>query len=66
MGKKWSRHIGGQNVEDKYQIAIVVEDICWIIMRRIDIPLWKMVDLVATCIVLYKMCTIGNDSLDIK
>ena len=35
-------------------------------MRRTDIPLRHMTDVVATCIVLRNMCTIGKNKFDIK
>ena len=35
-------------------------------MRRFDIPLRHMADVVATCIILHNMCTIGKDKFDIE
>ena len=37
-----------------------------IIMRRIYLSLRHMADVVATCIKLHDMCTIGKDQFDIK
>ena len=37
-----------------------------IIMRRVDLPLRQMIDVVAACIVLHNMRTIGNDKFDIE
>ena len=37
-----------------------------IIMRRVDISLGYMTDVVSTCIVIHNMCTIGKDTFDIE
>ena len=37
-----------------------------IIMRRANIPLRHMADVVVTCIILHNMCTIGKDKFDIE
>ena len=35
-------------------------------MRRSDIPLRHMTNVIVTCIVLHNICTIGNDKFDIE
>ena len=35
-------------------------------MRRANIPLRHIADVIATCIILHNMCTIGNDKFDIE
>ena len=35
-------------------------------MRRVDISLGYMTDVVSTCIVIHNMCTIGKDTFDIE
>ena len=35
-------------------------------MRKTDIPLRHMIDIVAICIILHNMCTIGNDTFDME
>lgn len=32
----------------------------WTIMKKVDVSLWHMLDIVATCIVLCNICTTGN------
>jgi len=32
----------------------------WIIRKKVDVSMWHMLDIVATCIVLCNICTIGN------
>ena len=44
----------------------ILKDKWEIIMRRVDIPLRHMTNVIATCIVLHNMFTIRNDIFDIE
>ncbi len=44
----------------------ILKDKWHIIMKNEDVPLWHMVDIVSTCIVLHNICTTKKDGFDGK
>ena len=44
----------------------ILKETWQIIMRKADIPLQHMIDIVVTYIVQHNMCTIRNDKFDMK